>query len=280
LPEIDKFGVIKHPILPRFQTARGKEVAMKTAIIIPARYASSRLPAKPLLRATGKYLIQHVYERACASKAGCVIVATDDERIARAVAGFGGNAVMTRADHTTGTDRVAEVARKLDADIIVNLQGDEPMIEPATLDLLPQLLENDAAAEMATLAVPIASLDQWRDPNCVKLVRDAFGRALYFSRSPIPFVRDAEPDFQQQPPLFLQHLGLYAYRRRFLLELAQMSPEPLEQAEKLEQLRVLALGYRIQVGIVAHAHRGVDTPADYERFVDLCRQDRQNALAA
>jgi 3-deoxy-manno-octulosonate cytidylyltransferase (CMP-KDO synthetase) len=245
---------------------------MKTAIIIPARYASSRLPAKPLLCETGKYLIQHVYERACESSAEIAIVATDDRRIFDAVQSFGGQVAMTRDDHPSGTDRVAEVAAKLDADIIVNLQGDEPMIEPATLDLVANLLDDDRDAVMATLAVPITTNEQWRDPNCVKVVCDSRGRALYFSRSPIPFVRDGEPDFTSGR--FLQHLGLYAYRRDFLLKLAQLPPEPLEVTEKLEQLRVLALGYRILVGVVPHAHRGVDTPADYQRFVEHFRRKR------
>src|SRR5262249_13492603 len=169
---------------------------MKTAIVIPARYRSSRLPGKPLLKETGKYLVQHVYERAClARRAQEVIVATDDPRIAAAVEHFGGRVVMTRRDHPTGTDRVAEVARGLGADVIVNLQGDEPLIEPATLDLLPQLLQRDPDAPMATLAVPISSQEQWHNPNCVKVVCDDRGRALYFSRSPIPFVRDGKPDF-------------------------------------------------------------------------------------
>lgn len=252
---------------------------MNTAIIIPARYASSRLPGKPLLRATGKYLIQHVYERACLSRAEEILVATDDERIARAVESFGGKVAMTRADHASGTDRVAEVARHLDADVIVNLQGDEPLIEPATLDLLPDLLARDPEAQMATLAVPITSIEQWQDPNCVKVVLDTQGRALYFSRSPIPYVRDGRPDFTTQPPRFLQHLGLYAYRREFLLQLAKLPPEPLEMLEKLEQLRVLALGKRIHVGIVEHAARGVDTPADYERFVEAYRLHENDRAA-
>jgi 3-deoxy-manno-octulosonate cytidylyltransferase (CMP-KDO synthetase) len=247
---------------------------MKTAIVIPARYASSRLPAKPLLRETGKYLIQHVYERARQSKADMVIVATDDERIAHAVESFGGQVVMTRADHPTGTDRVAEVAAKLDADIIVNCQGDEPMIDPGVLELLARLLEQDPEAMMATLAAPITTLELLHDPNCVKVVCDKRGRALYFSRSPIPFIRDGEPDFAKKPWRFLQHLGLYAYRRRFLLKLAKQPPEPLEEAEKLEQLRVLTLGYHIQVGIVATTHRGVDTQADYQRFVDMYRKSQ------
>ncbi len=252
---------------------------MKTAILIPARYASTRLPGKPLLRQTGKYLIQHVYERACLARADTVAVATDDARIAEAVRAFGGRVEMTRADHPSGTDRVAEVARRLDADVIVNLQGDEPLVEPSSLDLLPELLRSDPEADVATLAVPIASEDQWRDPACVKVVVDACGRALYFSRSPVPFVRDGAPDFARRPPLFLQHLGLYAYRRRFLLSLAQLPPEPLEEAEKLEQLRVLALGRRIRVGVVAHAGRGVDTPADYERFVRDYLQTQQDRAA-
>ncbi len=243
---------------------------MKTAIVIPARYASSRLPAKPLLRETGKYLIQHVYERACESNAAHAVVATDDQRIFDAVKSFGGNVVMTREDHPSGTDRVAELAAQLDADIIVNLQGDEPMIEPATLDMVARLLHDDPESMMATLATPIHSMDVFRDPNCVKVVCDVRGRALYFSRSPIPYVRDGEPDFASGR--FLQHLGLYAYRRDFLLQLATLPPEPIEMAEKLEQLRVLALGYRIQVGVIPHAHRGVDTPADYQRFVESVRQ--------
>jgi 3-deoxy-manno-octulosonate cytidylyltransferase (CMP-KDO synthetase) len=254
---------------------------MKVAIVIPARYASTRLPGKPLLRETGKYLIQHVYERACqAHSAGLVIVATDDDRVAEAVREFGGRVEMTKPEHPSGTDRIAEVARRVDAEVIINLQGDEPLVEPSSLDLLPRLLRQDPDADMATLAVPITSAEQWHDPACVKVVCDACGRALYFSRSPIPFVRDGEPDFSADPPLFLQHLGLYAYRRRFLLSLASLAPEPLEGLEKLEQLRVLALGRRIRVGVVRqHAGRGVDTPADYERFVRIYLQS-QPALAA
>jgi 3-deoxy-manno-octulosonate cytidylyltransferase (CMP-KDO synthetase) len=248
---------------------------MKTAIVIPARYAAKRLPGKPLLRATGKYLIQHVYERACqARSAGEVIVATDDPRIEAAVHGFGGRVVRTRRSHPSGTDRVAEVARGLNADIIINLQGDEPLIEPASLDLLADSLKRDCAADMATLAVPFTSEEHWRNPNCVKVVCDHQGRALYFSRSPIPFVRDGQPDFTARPPRFLLHLGLYAYRRDFLLKLAATPPAPLEQLEKLEQLRVLALGRSIQVGIVEQAGVGVDTRADYEHFVAMYRKNQ------
>jgi len=245
---------------------------MRTVIVIPARYASSRLPGKPLLRETGKYLIEHVYERACQSKADAVIVATDDRRILDAVRGFGGRVVMTRDDHPSGTDRIAEVARGLDAEIVVNLQGDEPLIEPPALDLLPDLLRRDTEAEVATLAAPIASMDQYLDPNCVKVVCESRGRALYFSRSPIPFLREGQPDFARRPALFLQHLGLYAYRRDFLLKFARLPVEPLEECERLEQLRVLGVGKAISVGIVEHAGRGVDTPADYQRFVETWRQ--------
>jgi 3-deoxy-manno-octulosonate cytidylyltransferase (CMP-KDO synthetase) len=246
---------------------------MKTAIVIPARYASSRLPGKPLLRQTGKYLIQHVVERArLARGVSAVVVATDDERIAAAVRSFGGTVAMTRPDHPSGTDRVAEVAKTLNADLIVNLQGDEPLIEPASLELLAEMLRTDRTSDMATLAVPIRTKEQWLNPACVKVVCDARGRALYFSRSPIPFVRDGEPDFAVRPARFLQHLGLYAYRRSFLLELASLPVEPLENFEKLEQLRVLAVGRRIAVGVVEQAGLGVDTPADYAEFVRHCRQ--------
>jgi 3-deoxy-manno-octulosonate cytidylyltransferase (CMP-KDO synthetase) len=252
---------------------------MKTAVVIPARYASTRLPGKPLLRETGTYLVQHVYERACQARGvDLVVVATDDSRIASAVQGFGGRVEMTRRDHASGTDRVAEVARRLDADCVVNLQGDEPLIEPASIETLIRVL-GDANADMATLAAPLASADQWRNPNCVKVVCDAAGQALYFSRSPVPFVRDGQPDFAARPPRFLQHLGVYAYRRRFLLTLADLPPHPLEVLEKLEQLRVLAHGRRIQVGVVGHSTPGVDTYDDYRRFVAVWRQNRQGRAA-
>ncbi len=218
---------------------------MKTAIVIPARYASTRLPGKPLLRQTGKYLVQHVYERACqAHGVDAVVVATDDaaHRVRRARVSAAASS-MTRRDHASGTDRVAEVARRLDADCIVNLQGDEPLIEPASdLKLLDPRPRRMPTPTWRRWPSPLPSVEQWRNPNCVKVVCDAAGRALYFSRSPIPFVRDGQPDFAARPARFLQHLGLYAYRRRFLLTLADLPPQPLEQLEKLEQLRVLAHG--------------------------------------
>jgi 3-deoxy-manno-octulosonate cytidylyltransferase (CMP-KDO synthetase) len=251
---------------------------MRTAIIIPARYASTRLPGKPLLRETGKYLIQHVHEQACrARRASQVIVATDDPRIAAAVHSFGGQVVMTRRDHASGTDRVAEVAAQLDAEIIVNLQGDEPLIDPDSLDYVADLLSRHRDADLASLAVPLRDAEEYRDPNCVKVVVGDRGQALYFSRSPIPHVRDGDPDLQGRPLLFFRHLGLYAYRRACLLQLAATPPSPLEQVEKLEQLRALALDKRIQIGIVRAYAIGVDTWEDYRRFVQMVRQPRRAA---
>jgi 3-deoxy-manno-octulosonate cytidylyltransferase (CMP-KDO synthetase) len=256
----------------RTHKAVDMEVAMRAVIIIPARYASQRLPGKVLLRQTGKYLVQHVYEQASrARRAQEVIVATDDSRVVAAVKSFGGRVALTRRDHSTGTDRVAEVASQLDCDIVINVQGDEPLLEPHGLDVLVELLERDSQAPMATLAVPIHSLEQWLEPHCVKVVCDTRGRALYFSRSPIPYVRDGLPDFSRKPPQFFQHLGVYAYRRPFLLQLASWPPHPLEQLEKLEQLRVLASGHPICVGVVNHLAIGVDTYADYEKFVSVYR---------
>jgi 3-deoxy-manno-octulosonate cytidylyltransferase (CMP-KDO synthetase) len=214
--------------------------------------------------------VQHVYEQASkAARASQVVVATDDPRIAAAVQSFGGQVEMTRRDHASGTDRIAEVADHLEVDVVVNLQGDEPLVDPAALDLLPELLERDPNADIATLATPITSKRQWLDINCVKVVRDRRGRALYFSRSPIPYVRDGEPDFTAQPPAFLQHLGLYAYRRTVLFRMAMEPPDLYEQQEKLEQLRAMALGFRIAVGVVPHAGFGVDTLEDYQRFVAM-----------
>jgi 3-deoxy-manno-octulosonate cytidylyltransferase (CMP-KDO synthetase) len=250
------------------------------AIVIPARYGSSRLPGKPLLRETGKYLIQHVYERACqARRATQIIVATDDPRIVAAVQSFGCKVMLTERGHQSGTDRVAEVAQNLNAECIINLQGDEPLVDPAAIDLLPQILQRDPAVDMATLAVPIHSRERWLDPNCVKVVCDDQGRALYFSRSPIPFVRNGNPPFEDATPRFLQHLGIYAYRRGFLLNLASLRPHPLEQLEQLEQLRALASGYRIQVGLAQHASISVDTMEDYRKFVRLYRHDGMKQAA-
>jgi 3-deoxy-manno-octulosonate cytidylyltransferase (CMP-KDO synthetase) len=241
---------------------------MEIVAVIPARFGSTRLPGKPLLSDTGSPLIRHVVEAARRSRRiGRVIVATDDARIAEAVAGFGGECVMTRSDHLSGTDRVAEVAAGLsDARIIVNLQGDEPEISGEALDLVVDRLDSDPEAPMATLATPIHDEAVYRDPSCVKVVWSfETGRALYFSRSPIPHHRDGHP--AAGTPLGYLHLGLYAYRRDFLLELALGRPSPLELEEKLEQLRVLDAGYPIAIGLVDEPSIGIDTPEDYRRFV-------------
>ena len=235
--------------------------------VIPARFASTRLPGKPLLRETGLPLICHVIEAARrSSRLDRILVATDDPRIFEAVVRFGGEAVMTRDDHPSGTDRVAEVAAGIpEARIVVNLQGDEPEIDPKALDRVVELLEDDPDAPMATMATQIHDEAIYRDPSCVKVVLSATGRALYFSRSPIPMHRDGPPD---GAPLGLLHLGLYAYRRDFLLMLGAMPPSPLERAEKLEQLRVLEAGQPIAVGVVDERCVGIDTPEDYRRFVE------------
>ena len=242
---------------------------MKNIAVIPARFASTRLPGKPLLNDPGRPLIQHVVEAARnATKLDRIIVATDDARIAEAVVAFQGECALTRPDHPSGTDRVAEVAAGLpEAEIIVNLQGDEPEVSGHTLDLVVTLLVNDPHAVMATLATPIRDEAVYRDPACVKVVCSAAGRALYFSRSPIPCHRDGLSRSGDGPIAYL-HLGLYAYRRDFLLQLATVPPSPLERAEKLEQLRVLEAGHAIKVGIVDEPGIGIDTPEDYRAFVE------------
>jgi len=243
---------------------------MEIVGVIPARFASTRLPGKALLSETGRPLIQHVVEAARrAQSLERIIVATDDRRIAEAVSRIGGEFMMTRADHSTGTDRVAEVAARLDgARIIVNLQGDEPEVSGETLDRVVALLETDREAPMATLATPIRDDSIYRDPACVKVVCSRRGRALYFSRSPIPHHRDGLTEtVRATAPIAYLHLGLYAYRKEFLLQLGSLPPSPLESAEKLEQLRVLEAGYPIAVGVVAEPSVGIDTPEDYRRFV-------------
>jgi 3-deoxy-manno-octulosonate cytidylyltransferase (CMP-KDO synthetase) len=243
---------------------------LKSYVVIPARLASTRLPRKLLLCETGKPLIQHTYEaasRACRPAGLCV--ATDHVEILHCVERFGGRAEMTDPQAPSGTDRVAEVARRLtDADIIVNVQGDEPELAGASIDLAVELLENDPQAVMSTLATPIRSRQQFEDPACVKVVFDSRQRAMYFSRSPIPCPREWDDALlAAEPPHFFQHVGLYAYRRDFLLKLAQMPQAELEKIEKLEQLRVLQAGFSILVGVVRENTFGIDTPDDYRAFV-------------
>lgn len=243
-------------------------------VVIPARLESSRLERKLLLRDTGKSLIQHTYEAAQrASRPVGVCVATDHADIHDEVRSFGGRAEMTSPEVATGTDRVAEVARGLPhVDIVVNLQGDEPELSGDSIDLAIRLLEEDPGAVMSTLATPIRSRGQLEDPACVKVVFDSSGRALYFSRSPIPHPRNWHDGLlTAQPPHFYQHIGLYAYRREFLLELSRIPQSGKERLEKLEQLRVLDAGYSIRVGVVDQPTFGIDTPEDYRRFVERCR---------
>jgi len=243
---------------------------MEIIAVIPARFASTRLPGKPLLSETGRPLIQHVVEAAQRSKRlSRIIVATDDSRIADTVVSFGGEAFMTRADHPSGTDRVAEVAQAIpSAGIIVNLQGDEPEVSADALDQVVTILEENPDAVMGTLATPIRNEQDYLDPSCVKVVASTTGHALYFSRSPIPYHRDGLPPEGAATPLAYLHLGLYSYRRDFLLKLAQLPPSPLETTEKLEQLRVLQAGYRIALGVIEEPSVGIDTPEDYLRFVE------------
>lgn len=244
---------------------------MKIVGIIPARLQSTRLPRKLLLNMTGKPLLQYVWETACeCPDLHDVVVATDSEEIARAVHAFGGRAEMT-AQHNSGTDRIAEVTRRCfsDADAIVNLQGDEPELDPGVVAAMIREMRS-SNCQMATVAAPVTSPEVVRDPGCVKVVLDVNGRAMYFSRSPIPFSRDVpiENLFRDgEPSPWLLHVGLYAYRRDFLLQLTSLPPSPLEQLEKLEQLRALQLGASIAVAVVNHAAVGIDTPEDYAAFV-------------
>ncbi|KAF0217444.1 MAG: 3-deoxy-manno-octulosonate cytidylyltransferase [Geobacteraceae bacterium] len=247
---------------------------MKITAVIPARFASTRFEGKALADIMGKPMVQHVYERtARASLVSEVIVATDDERIAAAVRAFGGCVEMTSRSHETGTDRLAEVAARLDSDIIVNVQGDEPLIEPAMIDEAIMPLSLDTSILMGTLKSRIRTLHDFLSPNAVKVVTDLEGFALYFSRSPLPNFRDKWNDLKDEAfasgkLLCYKHVGLYVYRRDFLLQYARMSPTFLELAEKLEQLRVLENGYRIKVVETECESIGVDTPGDLEKVIE------------
>lgn len=236
---------------------------------IPARLASTRLPRKLLLAETGQPLIQYTWEAASKARslAGVIVVA-DHEEIVQAVRAFGGRCEMT-GEHPSGTDRIAEVVRRSfsDADIVVNIQGDEPEIDPGNIDILVNTLIRHPQAQMATLATRITTREQRDSPSCVKVVCGGDGRALYFSRCPIPFCRDRDPDEMLADSPWLLHVGLYAYRREFLLKLTKLPPSRLECLEKLEQLRALEAGAEIQVAIVQHSSVGIDTPEDYARFV-------------
>ena len=242
---------------------------MEVVALIPARYGSTRFPGKPLALLRGKPMIQHVYERTRLVRGlSRVLVATDDERIAQAVRGIGGEVAMTRADHPTGTDRLAEVAHQLTADVIVNVQGDLPFFPPTMVEEAVAALTAAPTAVMSTVRTPIYDLAEWQNINVVKVVTDRKGFALYFSRSPIPYVRDGQG--QHAPQIHgYRHIGLYVYRRDFLFTFTQLPRTLLEQREQLEQLRVLEWGYRITVSETERPTVEVDTPEDLQRAEEV-----------
>ena len=240
---------------------------MRVTAIIPARYASSRLPGKVLKDICGKTMIQRVYEQVTkAENLDQVIVATDDQRVYDEVESFGGRVEMTAKEHSTGTDRLAEVAQDLDADVIVNVQGDEPLLNPEMIDQAVEPLLNDQTIKMSTLKHQITDETELEDPNSVKVITDKNDFALYFSRSLIPYPRTDEE------LTFYKHIGLYVYRRKFLLEYTNLEPTPLEKKESLEQLRALENGYKIKVVETEHQVVGVDTKEDLEKVKELVRQ--------
>ena len=253
---------------------------MKFIGIIPARYASTRFPGKPLAMLGGKTVIQRVYEQVASvlnsqfsilnSQPSPVWVATDDDRIFKAVEAFGGHAVMTRTDHKSGTDRIQEAAEKIGttADVIINVQGDEPFIHPSQLETVCRLFD-DPRTQIATLGKPFETMDAVDNPNSPKIVTDNDGYALYFSRSVIPFVRDKSQASILKPQTFLKHIGLYAYRREVLAEITRLPQSPLELAESLEQLRWLQNGYKIRVGLTNVETIGIDTPEDLARAEEV-----------
>src|SRR4030043_100315 len=261
-----------------------KKASIKISAVIPARYGSTRFEGKPLADILGKPMIQHVYEGVRQSKLiDEVIVATDDQRIAEAVKSFGGKAVMTSPTHFTGTDRVAEVAKKLKSEIIVNVQGDEPLIKGNIIDKAIRPLLTEDTLQLSTLMTRIEEVRDWRNPHIVKVVVDQKNYALYFSRSPIPFPRDLHigrlesNPFGTSRPLpkrVFKHIGLYVFRRKFLLHFSKMKPTPLEKLEKLEQLRALENGSRINTTPVNYEPLSVDTPEDLQKVI-ICLSNPQ-----
>ena len=255
---------------------------MKISAVIPARYGSTRFEGKPLADILGKPMIQHVYEGVCQSKLiDEVIIATDDQRILERVKSFGGKVVMTSPTHFSGTDRVAEVARKLKSEIIVNVQGDEPLIKGIIIDKAIRPLLTDNTLPMSTLMTRIEEVRDWLNPHIVKVVADQMNFALYFSRSPIPFPRELQigrlesHPFGTNRPLprkVFKHIGIYVFRRKFLLNFSKMKPTPLEKLEKLEQLRALENGYRIKITPVNYEPICVDTPEDLQKVISYLSQ--------
>jgi len=254
---------------------------LKAIVIIPARYASTRFQGKPLALLQGKPMIQWTYESAQkATTIDAVMVATDDGRIFTAVKGFGGHAVMTSPDHCSGTDRLAEAARNMDCDIVVNVQGDEPLIRPEQIDQLVEGLRDDPKADMATLMTKIRDREELVSPHVVKVVTDQDGFALYFSRSPLPYLREEWHDLTSiknnhiQDTCFFKHIGIYGYRRPFLLTFSSLQPTPLEKSEELEQLRALEHGYRIKVMVTEYDSQHVDTEEDLKKVEEILRKER------
>ena len=239
---------------------------MKILVCIPARYESTRFRGKVLAKDTGKFLIQHTYEQASKSKlADEVIIATDSEEVRKACENFGAKCVMTSAEHQSGTDRIAEAVKDIDAEIVINLQGDEPEIDPESIDKLAKLLLDNPEFDMATLAAEFENAEQINDPNIVKVIKDVNGRAIYFSRSVIPYDRTAGGAGAVKD--YLRHIGVYAYRKDFLLKITNCPQSDLEKLEKLEQLRAVENGFDILVGKVEHFCDGIDTPEQYAEFV-------------
>ena len=250
---------------------------MRVTAIIPARFASTRFPGKPLALILGRPMIEHVYMRVASSETvERVIVATDDQRIKQAVLAFGGEVMMTRDDHPTGTDRLAEVAEQLDTDLVVNVQGDEPLIDPVMIDQAVRPLLNDASIEMGTLMSRIDHIEDFYSPNVVKVVTDQFGFALYFSRAPIPCPRELSREelaASLAEVKLYRHIGLYVYRRDFLLRYPHLPKTPLEKLECLEQLRALEQGARLFVAETDLVCHGVDTPQDLERVAAMMEDE-------
>jgi len=239
---------------------------MKVITVIPARLRSTRFADKVLAKDTGKFLIQHTYERACLAKLPeKVIIAADDEKVAAAAETFGAECVLTSPDHQSGTDRIAEAVADMDVEIIVNLQGDEPEIDPGNIDYLAKMLMDNPDCPMATLAAEFQTAQQVSDPNIVKVIISRNNKAIYFSRSPIPYDRDKSGVGNVKQ--YLRHIGIYAYRKKFLLEITALPQTLLEKIEKLEQLRAIENGFGILVGKVRHTCNGIDTPEQYAEFV-------------
>ncbi|MFH1614243.1 MAG: 3-deoxy-manno-octulosonate cytidylyltransferase [Planctomycetota bacterium] len=246
---------------------------MNIVAVIPARYESTRFRGKVLAKETGKYLIQHTYENVCkAEHVLQVLIATDHEEVAEACKEFGAKCVMTSADHQSGTDRVAEVAAGLDAEVVINVQGDEPEIEPGYIDVLAELMIENPDCPMGTLVAPFETREQIRNPNIVKAIVDFEGYARYFSRAVIPY--DRQRSGIGEVGMYLRHVGIYAYRKEFLLAISSLPQGNLEKIEKLEQLRAIEYGYPILAGRVEHVFDGIDTPEQYKAFVKKMQERR------